>query len=530
MTRIRSILPLFLVVAVVSGCIPSGFDSHPAIYGFNDHLATFDVVPPSWITADGKADASQADQADATTAYVFPSRDASDPDDQDGLKNQTIPGVLGSNAFNGGPYQFVRGSSQVVQINTSGSGPDLVISIDGGSLTQIRRLDWTSFRALQEGYLSWLSNHSFCWPSLCFTDKLESGLRKFWKDDVLGSSAQFATFASGHLARKAPFTVASGGLTMYATRLHPRQELSITWGLVNFYPEYAQGGSALDFTTSYSRVTAGATTHVPLTTDSEGRTLLFPAGSCGPSGESVSAPAPDSAAFLPYPDSVRNGRVGKKFLPIYNLFDLHNPRLLRPVDKGCSGIPARYLFLFSPSVYVKPDTADMDAQYDLEARHGNDDAGEESLLLGREFFIVGCKTDATTALQNEWQRIVAGTDPSDGPNSCGLYVNGAISGKTFVEIRNGISVDGRPIPEGILDSSTIGQAVAPALGVRLNTAAAPGSAPLVDLWRASGARDDASVPARIRIRFYTVMRKVLDQSQALEGDDYHVISVSKSIR
>ncbi len=528
MTQIRSMLPLFFVVAVVSGCIPAGFDTHPATYGFNDDLASFDVVPPSWITADGKAGASQADQADATTAYVFPSHDASDPDEKDGLKNQPIPGVLGNNAFNGGPFQFVRGSSQVIQIDTSVSGLDLVISIDRDSLTQIRRLDWTGFRALQEGYLSWLSRHSFCWPSLCFTDKLEPGLRKFWKDEVLGSSAQFATFASGHLARKAPFPVESGGLTMYATRLYPRQELSITWGLLNFYPQYtAQGGDVVDFTTSYSRVTAGATTHIPLTTDGEGRTLLFPAGYCGPTGEAVSAPAPDSTVFLPYPDGVRNGRVGKTFLPIYNLFDLHNPSLLRPVDKGCSGVPPHYLFLFVPSLYVKPDTADMDLQYDLEARNG---ILEESLLLGREFFIVGCKTDATTALQNEWQRIVKRMDPSDSPNSCGLYVNGAISGKTFVEIRNGISVDGRPIPEGILDSSTIGQAVAPALGVRLNTAAAPGSAPLVDLWRASGARDDASVPARIRIRFYTVMRKVLDQSQALEGDDYHVISVSKSLR
>ncbi|MBK6594271.1 MAG: hypothetical protein IPG23_17125 [Burkholderiales bacterium] len=100
--------------------------------------------------------------------------------------------------------------------------------------------------------------------------------------------------------------------------------------------------------------------------------------------------------------------------------------------------------------------------------------------------------------------------------------------KTFVELRNRFSYDGRVVEDSVMHFTGIGQAVGPSLGSRLNFEAAPGSKPLLDLLRTvpTGSFDRP----RVLLRFYTTMSEVLDQVAVLEGDDIHGISVPEILR
>jgi hypothetical protein len=547
------VLLLISIASLASGCVPGNFDLSPATYGLAGDLATFDVVPPSWITADGRAGASQSDRDDATTAYVFPSRYASDPDEKDGLKKQRIPGVLGNNAFDGGAYQFAPDSSQLIRIDTSRSGPDLVISIDGGSLTRIRRLDWAGFRALQRGYLSWLSGHSFCWPSLCFTDALERGLRTFWKDDVLGPSVQFASFASSHLdpgnngvvadrLERISYDTGTGLVSMWATRVYSGQELSITWGNQNLNAESPPAqGSTVNLATSYSRTTSGGNTRLRIEREGDD-TRLFPAAGCGAHEVKEGLPSVDPAKVLvPYSGLMEN-QLGASFLPIYNMFDLHNPRLLAgapaageapPATPVCPGSAPRFLILLTPSEYTKADVTGGIVQFETEGQTGGDVTGHGPYKsLFRQFVILGCNSDLKTDIESEWKRLLdaAAGNHVSAAGGCGAFVHGVFSGKTFVERRTHVVFDGIPVDGGLASFTTIAQAAAPVLGVRMNTRSPPDAAALFELWRTPADQPDSADPERLRIRFYTTMSGVLEKATVLEGDDIHVKSISEVLR
>lgn len=546
--HIRSVLLLISVVSVASGCAGGNFNLSPATYGFSGHLATFDVVPPSWITADGKAGASQSDSDDATTAYVFPSRYASDPDEQDGLNGQRIPDILGNNAFDDGTYQFTPGYGQMIRIDTRRSGQDLLISIDGGSLTRIRRLDLTSFRALQGGYLRWLSAHSLCWPTLCFTDALERGLRTFWKEEVLGPSAQFTSFASSHLnsgsngvAADRPerilYDTGTGLVSMWATRVYPGQDLSITWGNQNLNVESPPAqGSTVNLATSYSRTTSGGNTRLQIVHEG-GTTRLFPAANCGAYEVNEAQPSVDPAKVLvPYSNKMAN-QLGTSFIPIYNLFDLHNPKLLAGVPatamSACPSGAPHFLFLLTPSEYTKPDVFGGIAQFETEGQTGGDVTGHSPYKsLFRQFVILGCDSDLKTDIESEWKRFLdaARGEPVSAVGRCGVFVHGVFSGKTFVERRTHVIINGIPVDGGLASYTTIAQAAAPTLGVRMNMRSPPDAAALVELWRTPFGQPENADPKRLHIRFYTTMSGVLEKATVIEGDDIHVKSISEVLR
>lgn len=521
---------------------------HPAVYGFAGNLTTFDVVPPSWITADGKADASQSDESDSATAYVFPSRLASDPRESKFTKH--IPVVLGKNGFQKGVYRF-----QDIEIATHRFDADLVVEIEGTSLEKIHLLDWQAFRDLQAGYLSWLAWQSVCWPSQCFTGNFEPNLRKFWKDDVLGANAQFAAFASSHFDHESPDIVANrlaeipydtgaGVFSMWATRVYPGQELSVTWGNQNLDVNYPPtGGSTVGLINSYSRTTSGGNVRLRIVRDGQGVRLFpregddtrkFPATGCGarevPEGSTSDQTA---KVIMPYPGKLAN-QLGVSLLPIYNMFDLHNRRLLAaPTDltnPACPGDAPPFLILLTPSQYTKADVNGGIVQFETEAQVTGDGT-EEYKSLFRQFVILGCKSDKLQDVRDEWTRVMdIAAKGTSNSGKCGVFVHGVFLGKTFVERMTHVTFDGVPVEGGVASFTTIAQAVAFPLGVRMNMRSPPGGAPLLELWRTPIDQPDGADPKRLRLRFHTTMSGVLEKAIVLEGDDIHVRSISEVLR
>ena len=122
--------------------------------------------------------------------------------------------------------------------------------------------------------------------------------------------------------------------------------------------------------------------------------------------------------------------LGRDFLPVYNLFDLHNPLLLTapnvltppPVQTTAplSSPPAcpdatrsapKYLYLLKPGRYIKPDMGDppsgYDAQFETEARTDPHEKSNESVkLLARQFILMACDTPTYEAISQEWNRLL----------------------------------------------------------------------------------------------------------------------------
>jgi hypothetical protein len=195
-----------------------------------------------------------------------------------------------------------------------------------------------------------------------FASEFNKNLVAFWKSYVL-REATFGRFAQVYLSPAEPQRIHYTGnlgnvkrlrTDVYVSSIEPRQQLMITWGSQNFYAEpwitppsqnapqnnaTAQEPSVapallttpkLNATvqTSYSRSTSGGSTGLQIILDHGMR--LFPPGTCAISSvsEDKNSQAPTQGEIqTPCPWKERQ-LLGNLFLPVYNLFDLHNPLLL----------------------------------------------------------------------------------------------------------------------------------------------------------------------------------------------------------
>jgi len=535
----------------------------------------YDVVPPSWI-----AHSAQPDQ-DRSAAYVFPSV----------VGSFSVPRVDFSlpdffrteNRFHAGkPFSWKadRAGSVTITVTRSRREARVDIGVSEDSMAVIRRFDWEHFQELQEKFRGWLCRHSRSW---LFGDcesqfqHLDQDLTTIWKDHVL-ADATFKSFAKTYLNTAVPQPIAYAGnwktlgektSPMFATRIVPGQTLAISWGNDNLYPA-ADGIRA-----SYSRITVGGQTELQVVDDNGMR--LFPAGSCKMAGQSQKDEASPKDGLLPFPKEWA-AVLTQTFIPIYNLFDLHNSRLLavgkvkEPEGKEASGdkkaseadaLPAcfdntrtapRYLFLLVPRTYLKPDSPTPASaaitRFENEARLRPPVAARDEIsMLERQFFIVGCGVsdqetpdDAWKNLADEWNHLLEQTfavtptlphDPPDPPvtsSPCGSFISGLFAGKSFVELRHHFSINGRPLQSGALNLETVGQALSGSFAAHLNRIRAPEAAPLLEILRSFAGRSNGSLAPVVRIRFYTSMSQVLDQAHVFEGDEIYVGSISEDLR
>lgn len=539
-----------------ASCISTSFDAPPRAVSFAESVSQFDVVPPSWITADGRSIGIRLPPESSSIAFVFPSLPvvgaARSPIHVD------IPGFFRPNAwFTDGTFVQLPATEaeQAIEIRTARSDINLVVDIDAASMAQIHRLDWSRFQSLQAAYLTWLYAQSSCWSIECFSNEATLNLRAFWGGHVL-QEATFGRFAANYLNTNRPvgikYTGADPGIStaglspMYASLVEPNQLLAITWGNQNLYPERAGGGDSVGLETSYSRVTPGGTTRIQVVSDHGMR--LFPSGTCTMATDAEKDPPLQNAGelLLPYHKEWRP-LISTLFFPIYNLFDLRAPILLR--DKGAAkdqagcrgGAPPQHLFLLSPSSYLKPDLGETEsstAQFEHEARVSSipvTASRDELKTLTRQFILVACQSSSVADLKREWNRFLetahkqlAPNTRVSGPTRCGNFVHGVFAGKTFVELKNHYSINGQQIEDSALNLQTIGQVLTPSLGVRANIESLLNSSPLVTVWRVS--KHDQMRGQRMQLRFYTTMNTVLNQGAVLEGDEIHAITISEALR
>jgi hypothetical protein len=519
-----------LAAALTAGCAATFPGDASRIITFADTVSDFDVVPPGWITPDGNAGGTYTFGTDSKAlAFIFPSLPRGE--EARGSLHVSIPDFLSQNGwFRGGVFAFATApaAQPTIEISTARSDSAIVIDIDASSMSQILRLDLDRFRKLQAAYVGWLLGQSNCLAD-CFSPAAADALRAFWKAHVL-REAGFRQFAARYLNPPAPVTLSAFDTKMFATRIAPRQQLSVTWGNNNFYP-----GAQLRL--SYSRTTSGGNTRLQIIDDT-GRLRLYPARSCATPDIAQIPPDPADDVTLPYPRDFKD-LFPMWFMPVYNLFDLHNPYLLTAPKRPKTDSAAcrdrarqapRYLFLLTPAVYVKPDNRDRISQFETEGGLGSDDDPKDQYkVLARQFVILACDSADPRDVADEWRRLLDAARGHGGKHgACGPYVHAVLSAKTFVELRNRFSLDGRTVEDGVVHFTGIGQAVGPSLGARLNAEAAPGAKPLLHLLRALPA--ESPDPRRVLLHFYTTMSDVLDQAAVLEGDDIHAISVPEILR
>jgi hypothetical protein len=512
----------------------------------------YDVVPPGWITQDSADDGS--------TAYVFPSLygSSSAPDLHFTLAQFFLP----SNRFPTTPamFRWSSHSGQHIELSVArgGTQDDVTIAAQSSSTTAIRRLDWEQFHHLQTAFRRWLCRRSVPWIfSECdarFTN-LARDLSAIWRDNIL-ASATFRHFSDSYLNITKPRELMYSGsgnvfekdeTRMFATRVVSGQALVVTWGGSSFHP--ARPGLQ-----GYSRYVSGGVTETRVTADRGLR--LFPAGSCELAADSQKDGADPREGPLPIPPTWAPLLSGPtmEFLPIYNLFDLHNTSLLhdRPLDPpacpdGIAVVPPKsppYLYLLSPAKYRKADVGpgtEGVARFENEARMaftpnpGNADDRDDINMLARQFLLVGCDSTDPRILEQEWNHILEVAFRSlpnpvpDFPTSnprCGGYVNGLFVGRSFVEVRNHFSIAGYPVALDAPNLATFAQVFVEHLSAHLDRNRPPGAPPLAEVTRSTAPEPGAQ---EMQLRFYTTMKRVLDQAYVLEGDDIHAESISEDL-
>ena len=326
----------------------------------------YDVIPTSWITYDGDRDHAVNRAAKAeSTAFVFPSLAS-------GGLTDAMPTAIFPNFFKpDNPFdEKVFGwsefpdSKQSIQLKIlrAKNAARIDIDIDSQSMSQIRQLTWKEFRQLQKAFRHWLFKKSDCGFFVdcesSFGDGFRDSLISLWKNNAL-ERATYERFSGAYLGAS-PITY-SGNYDvikqdhpiMYATRIERRQQITITWGGENLYPVPTGIGDG------YARATSAGHTDLRIVQDHGMR--LFPAVPCGM--QSFGQDSPSTGLLLPYRKEWAS-LLDRLFIPIYNIFDLHNRQLLtisqtrpsKPTD--CPDNTAKappYLFLLSPGSYIKAD-------------------------------------------------------------------------------------------------------------------------------------------------------------------------------
>jgi len=384
-------------------------------------------------------------------------------------------------------------------------------------------LSWPQFRKLETGFNRWLCGHYFVFDNCAawFADDFQENVATFWK--LVLKDADFSEFAEQYLneSSKRNSTVAfDDEISMNATQIGPGEVLSISWGITAAYPELGSGLSS-----GYARPSMGGTTQLSIS-DRDGLRLL-PATVFGdlPQSEDKTLHGNDKNYELPFKPQWASlfGGSPPVFLPIFNMFDLHDPRLLR--DK--TGHAPSRLFLLSPGIYTKADSGPYPlniAQYTTDARTQGkaEKPFIEARQLARRFLLIGCVAVDIKCPEDELAalRSQAVAALSNGP-AVGqpTYAVGAFANQTFVEVRYHISINGRPREVAVLAGETWGSIVATWMLSGVNRTGSRSSGPILEIRRTM--QDDDAPSQTMRIRFYTTDRAVMDEAEAFEGDEFY---------
>ena len=492
MNRINPATSAFLVLVILCG-LAGGTCAQ------TQKVQEFDIVPPSWLTAD-RLPGESGSNASTADAYVFPSLGSSDQ--PAAITDLRLDDFFAADSHyrerQTFPYQPAGLSSPItVTMYRKGNETSATVTIDAASMAAIRQLSWKQFNRLQVSFASWVCKESRSWflgDCRKAFQKPNQGLLKLWIDNALKDSA-FSHFAAKHFDTTFASPIGyTGGIEslkkpvpaekteMLVMPVEPNQIIAVTWANENLYPTTPDG-----FRTAYSRILSGATSEITAISD-EGMSL-FPrarlndrAGHIKPcTMEAVAedermAPPPPGLGPGPAP-AVLSPRfpypakwLGKVFIPVYSLFDLHNSAVLTKIpvvgrevpqagaaqeepaainrdrDKPreaaavqgepaaapqhvCEGdtrIAPKYLFLLVPSHYIKADLVDNGgpAQFQHESRaqatdspakppdtDGKNNVADEVYSLPRQFFLLACDPpdrgkDLIADVQLEWNRIL----------------------------------------------------------------------------------------------------------------------------
>jgi hypothetical protein len=517
---------------------------------------TLEVVPPTWITPDGVPEhRGEADAPGPPRAFVFPSLG---PHEQVGTA-AVIPPLVNffgpRNRFRSDTFRWQSGDGggQIeLAVERNNDDPDATISIKASSESSIRRLNWADFNLLQAAFVDWLFDHTNCGLlKNCesrYTSEFRHHLRTLWKSALAG--ATFGEFAVGHLNLSRPTEIAYSGdvqtlrqisanTRMFLKPLVAGQQIVVTWGNDNFYP-------SADLSKAYSRITSGGSSEFRVV--SAGGMRVFPRGSCSmePVFQQSATPAKDVLTPIPPQWSEL---VNTEFVPVYNRFDLSSRVLLSQAGAAadCTGAQSapQYLFLLTPGAYLKADPGGAvanTAQFENEARDlpaAVNIPRQNVQMLARQFFLFGCDSPDPKVVQDEWNHLIEigfnklrqSTTPPPAKRTCGNYVNALFAGRSFVEVRNSYSINGRLVESGARDLETLGQAFAEGFAARLNREGAIGSPPLVEVVRYPNqpTRDRTQATA-IRLRFHTTVSEILDQVYIDEGDEIRARFLPEDLR
>jgi hypothetical protein len=374
-----------------------------------DATRTYDVIPPRWITASG-APYNLGEDDPPATAFVFPSV----------YEGATFSyATIGPfaffdrrNHFKSKPFSWPPlNSPNPIKLTVTRTGDMATLEMDKDSVRLVRGLTWEQFGLFQGAFVHWLFDNSNCGLFVNCNKRFEPRFRRTlisWWKEVL-KDATFEEFAEHRLresvSRSAEIKYEDygtiGGLkslkiAMRAQLISAGETLAVAWGSSAVFPYAgAQGVSG-----GYTRPAVGAISELRIAL-SRDRLRLLPelASPLLPISQDNSSPG--SPSLLPFRAEWAgliggndNPRKSPVFIPIYNMFDLRDKRLL--CDDSFSAPP--YLFLLTPEHYVKADTGpgrNQIAQYTTDGRTGVEPTGlkaNAAAQLARHFLIIGCDT------------------------------------------------------------------------------------------------------------------------------------------
>jgi hypothetical protein len=555
------------IVLLLGGC--ASFGKCKTMTCAGDAAWKIDIVPATWITADGREPQSGADANSSRGAYALPSLPPAGQTTGK-IDKRELPNFFLSEdrAFEPRAFDWAAaeapGSRIRIAIGLEKTAPTAAfISVDSQSLSLIRRLDLQQLRELQNAFWADLESQNGCWFfRRCESDfgkDFRADLLSFWQDGVL-RDAEVGAFANAQLQSEEglisysstaipKIAMLKAHTTMVVTPILPEELVAITWGASSLYPP-SQERTLAD---SYSRNVSGGSSLLRVTSNAEG-VGLFPRQQCN-SNSLPQDKATDQATelFLPYPKEW--ARLLKElFIPVYNLFDLKSPRLLSSKTDTASlsncrrdFTYAKHLFLLSPGEYIKADmggNADSFLQFENEARA---DSGSNDLkfernveqLLARQFLIMGCDSSRLEDVNLEWNRILENAHHDipknnvDGaasqPGACGSFVHASFAGRGFVELRESVTVNGQLLEgeAGIPRGESLGEALVTYASLHgvidLKSRLAKG----LELVRRSTSIPDV---ASLSLRFHAIDAAALDQIVLKQGDRIHADSLPEGIR
>ncbi len=569
---LAGLIPLACCVAPMGGCttIPPNCQFLTCT---NHGQWRVDVVPESAITAYGQENVADsltepggpAVDNDFPAADVFPSlpieassSDKVDPKKVDGF---FLPGrPLGVHDFG---WRAASQQPSEIHIHVEQAGTSALLSVTPPDLKLMRQLNWIGFQQMQAAFSGFIAASNGCW----FVRRCEAelgpefgkNLRDFWRQDVL-RHASLHEFVADQLPQDIEtiqyekhgpdpvYPIIVNQTRMVVTAIEPQELLAITWGVDSVYLPNEEG----QIRYGYSRSVSGGRTTIKVTRDAAGRASLFPRHTCGADSwlQAASSSEP-TQAMLPYP-AAWGTLLKNTFVPVYNLFDLHNPALLK--DKAHSGKGdhcwdahqyAQRLFLLAPMEYIKADKADKDGtdrsirQFENESRsvYGPKDplAQNPEEQLARQFVIVGCDAKASVHdVQLEWNKLLENAhrqsplENLDGSADllCAGYVHAVFGAKAYVELLETLSINGQAVESGVPRGETLGGVIAAYRSTHHEEQTSDPSMAAVELVRSS-----ASIPGsgRIVLRFHTRDPAVLDEIVVRQGDAIRAVSLPEAV-